>query len=191
MKLIVGLGNPGANYADTRHNIGFLVIKSLGRNLGIALRRHIGIRSLSGKGKAGFEELILALPLTFMNLSGSAVKQLFKKYKIAAKDLLIVCDDLDLELGRMKLRPKGSSGGHRGLESIAESLGTKDFSRLRIGIGGPSEVMDAADYVLSPFDRSELNRLQDIIDRAVDCCEVWAQEDIDEAMNIFNKKENK
>ncbi|MDD5097898.1 MAG: aminoacyl-tRNA hydrolase, partial [Candidatus Omnitrophica bacterium] len=155
MKLIVGLGNPGLIYAFTRHNIGFQVIKSLARSLKIDLKRDRLIYSLAGKGKCAGQDIILAMPQTFMNLSGMAVKACFKKFKVTPADLLVICDDLDLDLGRIKIRPSGSSGGQRGLDSIIKQIGTPEFSRLRIGIGRPSRPIDAAKYVLTGFARKE------------------------------------
>jgi len=132
---------------------------------------------------------VLALPQTFMNLSGVAVKQLLRKYKISPENLLVVCDDLDLELGRIKIRESGSSGGHRGLKSIIDSLGNKDFSRLRIGIGRPGGKEDAADYVLSSFTKKETETVNSVVNNACDCVNSWVAQGIDRTMNIFNQKE--
>lgn len=188
MKLIVGLGNPGRIYTGARHNIGFSVIKALSKIYKIPLKKNNTL-SLSGKGRAGPESLILALPLTFMNLSGIAVSALTKKYKIDLDNLLVVCDDLDLGFGVIKIRPNGSSGGHRGLGSIIDSLGSQGFSRLRLGIGRPlREGADAADFVLSPFAKKEKEKIKELIENACDCCRVWAREGITESMNIFNRR---
>ena len=127
------------------------------------------------------------MPLTFMNLSGSCIKPLLKKYKIDSADLLVVCDDLDLELGRIKMRPHGSSGGHRGLQSVIDNLGTQEFSRLRIGIGRPGKDLDTADYVLSAFGRDEKKQVKEVVDRGVDCCRTWLTDGVAVCMNIFNK----
>lgn len=185
MKLIVGLGNPGRIYIDTRHNIGFRVIKTLARVYRIVFRRESSGLVLSGRGKIQGQEVVLAMPLTFMNLSGVSVRALFKKYK--AKDLLVICDDLDLEFGRLKIKSAGSSGGHQGLKSIIDSIGSKKFSRLRIGIGRPLKNIKPADYVLSPFNKKEKTQLPEIIERAIDCCRVWAGEGMTKCMNIFNR----
>ena len=136
-KLIVGLGNPGLIYAGSRHNVGFAVLKSLAGSLKINFKRDSSVSALVAKDKLPQKDIVLALPQTYMNLSGIAVVALLKKFKINPKDLLVVCDDLDLELGKMKIRPQGSSGGQRGIASIIERLGTQDFCRLRIGIGRP------------------------------------------------------
>jgi len=190
MKLIVGLGNPGTVYAGSRHNAGYMVVREIARSQKAALKRDIGTRSLSAKAKAGQEKIILALPLTYMNLSGSAVKALLKKYKIDPADLLIVCDDMDLEFGRIKLRPSGSSAGHRGLDSIIESLNSDNFARLKIGIGRPHAKKTAADYVLDTFSNQEKEDIPVIIRRAADCCISWIDNGIEETMNIYNKKDS-
>jgi PTH1 family peptidyl-tRNA hydrolase len=188
MKLIVGLGNPGDIYRDSRHNIGFSVVKALAKARKISLKRDKGTFSLSGRGKIDSQNVIMATPLSFMNLSGAAVKALLKKYKIALRDILIVADDLDLEFGRLRIRPSGSSAGQRGLVSITESLGTQEFARLRIGIGRPNANMEASDYVLSPFNRKEKAQLKQIIENAADCCKSWITKGITETMNIFNAR---
>jgi PTH1 family peptidyl-tRNA hydrolase len=128
------------------------------------------------------------MPLTFMNVSGVAVRSLLEEHRISREELLVVCDDLDLEFGRMKIRPRGSSGGHRGLASIGESLRGEDFCRLRIGIGRPERNTDPADYVLASFTRQERESLTAVIDRAAACCSTWAAEGITKSMNIFNQR---
>jgi len=188
MKLIVGLGNPGDIYRDSRHNIGFSVVKALAKTCKISFRRESGSCSLIGKGKVRDEVVVLAMPLTFMNLSGSAVSALLKKYKISLEDLLVICDDLDLEFGRMRIRPLGSSGGQRGLKSIIAALNSQEFCRLRVGIGRPHHAVDAADFVLSRFKRNELAEAKEIIERAGNCCQVWATRGITESMDIFNTR---
>jgi len=187
MKLIVGLGNPGLIYAGSRHNIGFAVLKSLARSLKISFKRDRAVSALVAKDQLSGQDLVLALPQSYMNLSGIAVAALFKKFKVDAKDLLVVCDDLDLELGQIKIRPQGSSGGQRGLQSIIERLGTQDFSRLRIGIGRPKNPQDAAKYVLSGFLRKEKTALKQIEEDAVNCCLSWAKNGIVQTMNTFNQ----
>ncbi len=188
MKLIVGLGNPGRLYIDSRHNIGFSVIKALAKTYKISLKRESGSSALSGKVKICGQNVILAMPLTFMNLSGIAVAGLLKKYRIDLANLLVVCDDLDLEFGRLKLRPSGSSGGQRGLESIIGSIGSRGFARLRIGISRPFQDRDASEYVLSPFTRKEKEQVRQIIEEAGACCQAWVTKGITETMNISNKR---
>lgn len=191
MKLIVGLGNPGLSYAGTRHNIGFAVLKSLAGSLKTTFKRDSSVSSLVAQAKTGSKDLVLALPQTFMNLSGVAVKALLKKFKVKPGDLLVVCDDLDLDLGRMKIRPEGSSGGHRGLTSIIEQLGREDFSRLRVGIGRPKGRIEASEYVLSGFSNKEKALMQETKENSLDCCISWAQNGIVETMNMFNKRSGK
>jgi PTH1 family peptidyl-tRNA hydrolase len=189
VKLIVGLGNPGVLYAWSRHNIGFQVVKSLARSGKIALKKEKGIKAFSGRGKLEGVEVVLSLPLTFMNLSGQAVKQLLDKYNVELHDLLVVCDDLDLEFGRIKIRSKGSSAGHRGINSIIGSIGNDEFNRLRIGIGRPSGKVNPADFVLSHFNRSERKEIPGLINKALDCCRVWLSEGIEKSMNNFNRND--
>lgn len=189
MKLIVGLGNPGKIYINSRHNIGFRVLRALSQFLKIPLKKDSGTFSLSGKGRAGSENIMLAMPLTFMNLSGSAVKALLDKYKIDLDNLLVVCDCLDLEFGRLKIRPRGSSGGHQGLGSIIENIKSDRFSRLRIGIGRPRLKKEVRSFVLSDFSGKQKRQLKEMIKEACDCCNVWVSEGIAKSMNIFNRKE--
>ncbi len=189
MKLIVGLGNPGKDYAGSRHNIGFLVIKALAKSCKIPFKKDTATFSLNALVKIDGQNVILAMPLTFMNLSGMAVSALFKKYKIGPDNLLVVCDDLDLGLPRLRIRALGSSGGHRGLKSVIDALGTKGFSRLRIGIGRPENInIEASEYVLSPFNREEKGQVEKAIERARQCCSIWVTKGVTEAMNIFNKR---
>ncbi len=186
MRLIVGLGNPGLIYAFTRHNIGFQVIKSLACSLKINLKRDRLIYSITGKGKCAGQDIILAMPQTFMNLSGVAVKAMFKKFRATPADLLVICDDLDLELGRIKIRPSGSSGGQRGIDSIIEHIGTQEFSRLRIGIGRPSRSTDATKHVLTGFSRKEKALVDQVKENSANCCLSWVEKGVVETMNIFN-----
>lgn len=186
MKLIVGLGNPGILYGSSRHNIGFQVIKHLAKAKKFALKKEKGLKALSAKGKLEGRDTVLALPLTFMNLSGEALSPLLKKYKAELSDLLVVCDDLDLEFGQIKIRCGGSSAGHRGIQSIIDSLGNNEFSRLRVGIGRPGNI-DASEYVLGHFKRNEKTQLPEIINRAKECCLTWVSAGLEKSMNIFNR----
>lgn len=178
MKLIVGLGNPGLIYAGNRHNIGFVILKSLASSLKINFKRDSSVSALVAQDKSSRQNVVLALPQSYMNLSGIAAKALVKKFKVDLKDLLVVCDDLDLELGKIKIRPQGSSGGQRGLKSIIEHLGTQNFSRLRIGIGRPSSAQDAAEYVLSGFLRKEKVIVKQVEEDALNCCMSWVENGI-------------
>ncbi|MFA4888352.1 MAG: aminoacyl-tRNA hydrolase [Candidatus Omnitrophota bacterium] len=191
MKLIVGLGNPGMLYAFSRHNIGFSIAKALAKARKSSFKKELGIPALSAGLKFAGNSVLIAAPLTFMNLSGAAVSALLKKYAIEPGNLLVVCDDLDLEFGCMRIRPQGSSGGHRGLQSIIGQLQSKDFCRLRVGIGRPAESKAAAEYVLSAFIAREKKELKQIIAKALDCCETWIKKGTSEAMNEFNQKEKK
>lgn len=186
MKLIVGLGNPGRAYAHTRHNVGFDVVDMLAR------RRKTKVlgrqcRALVGSFDAGGERVLLAKPQTFMNESGSAVSALVDRYGIRPEDLIVVYDDMDLPPGRIRIRKKGSSGGHRGMNSIIRSLGTTDFPRLRIGIGHGDE---AVEHVLSRFSRKELALVRPALERAVDALEMIIKDGIEAAMNVYNREDN-
>jgi len=188
MKLVVGLGNPGEVYAHTRHNIGASVLESLAQETGTALKKDRSQLYKFGLWKAGQEEAIFAIPLTFMNLSGQAVCSLAKRYRIKPEDILVICDDLDLEFGRIRLKPKGSSAGHKGVASIIEALGTQEFPRLRLGIGRPAAKGKAADFVLSKFNKQEAKELDKIIQQAVVYCQLWLKNGIAQCMNISNKR---
>lgn len=191
MKLIVGLGNPGTGYKDSRHNIGFMAVDSLADECKAKLKRKFTWRSSQAKTRINGQEVILAEPLTFMNLSGAAVKQLLSRHNLELSDLLVIADDLDLELGRIKIKPSGSSGGHRGINSIIETLKSDDFSRLRVGIGRPQEHTEASDYVLSNFSRKEKALVDKIIDEVKDCARAWVEQGAEKTMNTFNQKELK
>jgi PTH1 family peptidyl-tRNA hydrolase len=180
----VGLGNPGDRYRDTRHNVGFVVVDELARRAGAVLDRE-AFGALVGK-TFGAEPVLLAKPLTFMNLSGQAVQALAHFHKIEAADLLIVADDANLPLGRVRARPGGSAGGHNGFKSVAQALGTDQFPRLRIGVGRGEGQRDLADHVLSRFDAGERTTIDEAIARAVDAAEVFVRDGIDAMMNRFN-----
>ena len=190
MKLIAGLGNPGLLYKNSRHNIGFQVVRSLAKVSKIALKKERGVPALSAKARLEGMDVVLAMPLTFMNLSGEAVRLLLKKHKIGREDLLVICDDLDLEFGRIKLQPRGSSAGHRGIKSIIDSLGSNEFCRIRIGIGRPKDNLGTSEFVLAHFNTRENNQLPEIINSALDCCRSWAGEGTEKSMNIFNRRTN-
>jgi PTH1 family peptidyl-tRNA hydrolase len=186
LKLIVGLGNPGRKYELTRHNVGFEIIdlfyteiKTTGR----AKRRDF---SLIIEGRLGTEDLILAKPQTFMNLSGVAVAALVSRYDVSLENLYVIYDDLDLELGILRIRRGGSAGGHKGMKSIIGSLGSQSFPRLRIGIGQPPEGMDAMSHVLSRFSTQEREKIDQIERMAVEALKMMICDGIDSAMNRFN-----
>lgn len=187
MKLIVGLGNPGAEYLRTRHNIGRVVVERLSRCWGIALERTF-CRARVGEGLWGRERLALALPETFMNASGEAVGCLIRHWRLPKTSCLVVCDDVALPLGALRLRAQGSQGGHLGLASVLEETHTQRMARLRVGIRGESVGPDVKDYVLSRFESSERALLEKGIAAALQACEVWVKEGLTAAMNRFNRK---
>lgn len=190
MKVIFGLGNPGLRYGFTRHNVGFLVVKALAQLNNIKINQHCQ-NVIFGKGKINNQEVLLGFPLTFMNLSGQAASSIVKQNKIKRINLLIVCDDINLPLGKIRLRAQGSAGGHQGLSSIIQALGSEIFPRLRIGIGSPptkKEKASLSDYVLDNFNKRETKIIQEAIQGAVSCCQSWLKEGIAPAMNRFNQK---
>ncbi len=183
-KMVVGLGNPGREYADTRHNTGFRVIDSLAEKLQIAVNRR-KFTSRFGLCESGGKKLILLKPWQFMNRSGSAVAKATAFYKLSAEDLLVVSDDMALAVGVIRLRAKGSAGGHNGLADVIEKLGTEQFSRLRIGIG-QSDREDDVDYVLSKPSEEERPLLDKATERACEAVLCWVEHGIEEAMNRYN-----
>jgi PTH1 family peptidyl-tRNA hydrolase len=185
MKLIAGLGNPGSEYRHTRHNIGFEVIDALSEKLAIPLDR-TKFNAVYGKGKTGGQDVLLVKPLTYMNASGEAIAPLMQYYKIAIDDLLVIYDDLDLAVGKMRLRLKGSAGGHNGMKSIIQHLGSQDFKRLRIGIGRPDGRQSVIDYVLGRFPEEDRPLIDEAVKRATDACEAFLNEPFDRVMNRFN-----
>jgi len=188
MKLIVGLGNPGRIYQGTRHNIGSSVVKALAKEYNVSLKKGIFASSLSAKAGIENRDVILVVPLVFMNLSGSAVSSLVKKHKVDLENLIVVFDDLDLEAGNIRLRPGGSSGGHKGLDSIISALRSSKFARLRIGIGRPKDKSrDIAGYVLSPFSQKERKIMDEVTENCCSALRVWVSSGISKTMNIFNR----
>ena len=183
--LIAGLGNPGPEYRQNRHNVGFMVVDALASALDISIQR-VEMRALLGKGTLDGERLILAKPQTYMNNSGQAVASLARFYKIPQEKLLVVHDDLDLPFGTLRLRPFGGTGGQRGMESIVEKLGTRSFPRLRVGIGRPPGRMDPADYVLHNFNPDQQEFIPEVLGRAVKAIQCFILKDIETAMNEFN-----
>jgi PTH1 family peptidyl-tRNA hydrolase len=184
VKIVVGLGNPGPQYAHNRHNVGYQVAERVAQHMGASSGR-VMIKAYTLSGALAGTKVLVARPLTFMNLSGLAVGPLLRWYHASTSELLVICDDLDLPLSRIRLRPHGGSGGHKGLRSIIEALGTQDFARLRIGIGRPSHG-DPEDYVLNDFAPDELIGMLDAYDRAVEAVESFVLDGIVVAMNQFN-----
>jgi len=189
MKLIVGLGNPGTDYAQTRHNVGWLVIDAFAKKFRIDVAKHEK-EAMTGEGRVGGGSVKVAKPLTFMNLSGDAVRLLVNAYEIdAAHDLIIVYDDVDLPLGKLRIRPSGSSGTHNGMRSIVASLATERFPRLRCGVRGAdyTETSKLRDYVLDDFTTAEAPLVERTIERAVDALFLFTRGDLRRAMNEFNR----
>ena len=185
VKLVVGLGNPGERYAQTPHNAGFMVVDELAARLSCRLRASSRCRAQLGSAETGGQGLILAKPQTYMNASGEAVVAILQYRKIPAEDLLVVVDDADLELGRVRVRLRGSSGGHRGLESIIGALGTGDFARVRVGIGRDSD-RELVDQVLRPLKPGEREPLVRATRMAADAVLCVLERGVAEAMNRFN-----
>lgn len=185
MKLVVGLGNPGAEYAQTRHNIGFMVIDSLAKELGVAVEKSQH-KALVGQGHCGSNKVILAKPQTYMNLSGQSVVALMNWYKLSPEDLLVITDDMDLAPGRLRLRRNGSAGGQNGLKNIIELLGTQEFARMRVGIGRPEH--GAVGHVLGKINDSEAELIEPAIKNAVEAVNMWVLEGTTAAMNKYNVK---
>ena len=186
MKLIVGLGNPGKKYENTRHNMGFMVIDRFSDISKIDVDKDV-FNGLLGKGKVFNEDILLFKPTTYMNLSGTAVIQVLHYFKVDIDDLLVICDDMALIPGKIRLRNKGSSGGQKGLQNIIEQLGTEEFKRIRIGIGEPE--FDSIDYVLGKPTSDEMPLLDGAIDNAVGAIKMFLQQGFDKAMSEYNGKE--
>lgn len=183
--LITGLGNPGRQYRETRHNVGFMTVDRLAAHLGITFSR-MESKAMIAKGEHRGQRLILAKPQTFMNLSGQSVGALARFYKVPPTQLLVIFDDVDLPLGTLRIRPGGGSSGQKGMTSIIERLGTQDFPRLRVGIGRPPGRMEAADYVLQAFSKGEKELLDTTLDRAVQAILEFTGAGLDSAMNKYN-----
>ncbi|MBI4977166.1 MAG: aminoacyl-tRNA hydrolase [Spirochaetes bacterium] len=188
MKLVLGLGNPGDFYAMHRHNIGFIMIERLAKNLGMKMdiRKK---KTIFARGKMNNIEFLLLKPLTFMNLSGEAALYMASFMKITVKDVIVIYDDMDIPLGKFKVRVGGSDGGHNGVKSIAESLKSPEFTRIRIGIGRPKKGGDIADYVLSPFTKTERENLRTISDGIIDAVKLCMFQSPVIAMNKYNKRD--
>jgi PTH1 family peptidyl-tRNA hydrolase len=183
MKAVVGLGNPGSRYHGTRHNVGFAVIDSLARGPNVG-RFQGRFQALVAEMLEGQHKVLLVKPETFMNLSGRSVRQLVDFYQLPLEDLMVVCDDINLPLGRLRVRKRGTHGGHNGLRDIQNHLGTTDYPRLRIGVDMPQQ--DAIDHVLGRFRPSEQAIIEDAVARAAQAVGVWIHEGIEACMNRYN-----
>ncbi|RME37722.1 MAG: aminoacyl-tRNA hydrolase [Thermoflexia bacterium] len=188
MYLLVGLGNPGVRYARNRHNIGFRCLQQLAARHGLEFNcRQKNARI--ARGTILGQPVLLALPQTYMNDSGRSVGPLVRFYKLPLDHLLVVYDDLDLPLGVLRLRPDGGSGGHRGMQSVIQHLGTSAFPRLRLGIGRPPGGKDPADYVLEDFRPEEEPMVEEMLDRALAAIQCWLTEGLEKAMSLYNRQE--
>ncbi len=184
MKLVVGLGNPGVKYQNTRHNLGFMVVDCLARRLAIDVSRE-RLQAWLGLGECHGHKVVLAKPSTFMNRSGQAVLAIGRFYKLELPDLLVVTDDLALPLGRLRLRARGTAGGHNGLSDIEQRLGSVEYARLRIGIDAPQ--WDATAHVLGLFDDAEQPVVVAAVNRAADAVDCWIEHGLEKAMNTYNR----
>ena len=188
MKLIVGLGNPGIEYQFTPHNLGFLTIDRIANDLGVEVRNR-QCRAVTARTTIGSDEVLLAKPETYMNLSGLAVRELVAKYEVRPEtDLIVIYDELDLPLGTIRIRQRGSSAGHNGVESLIGALGTQEFLRIRLGIAPDRKVSDSIKYVLTPFRKAQLKVVDEVLDQAAEAVKVILTEGPGPAMNRFNRK---
>lgn len=183
MKIIVGLGNPGAKYKETRHNIGFKAVEEIASRYRVE-KEECKYDGLIGHIRIGDEKVLLVKPLTYMNLSGKAVAPLLHFYKLDLKDLLVIYDDMDLPPGSLRIRAKGGTGGHKGVLSLTEMLKSQEFARIRVGIGRPSD--DTIDWVLGEFSPEEKPLMEEAVKKAADAAVCWVLEGIEKAMNKYN-----
>jgi len=188
MRIIIGLGNPGDAYRGTRHNVGFETIDKLSRDLGIKLKNRFRFRAHVGEGRMGRSPVLLVKPQTYMNLSGRSIQAILAYYKLPPSGIIVVYDDISLPVGDIRVRERGSAGGQKGMVDILGRLGTDEFPRVRIGIGGKPENWDLADYVLSRFAKSEAEAVMQGINKAVDAVDFILKEGTAAAMNEFNRK---
>lgn len=189
MKIVVGLGNPGRKYSGTRHNVGFDVLEELASRHA-AERWRNRFEAETTEIQIGDERVLLVAPQTYMNLSGRCVKNVMEFFKLPLADLLVVCDDLNLPCGRLRIRRSGTAGGQKGLKNTIDQLGTTEFTRLRIGIGRPDDGQDVVNYVLQPFTKAERSAMDETIQKAASAVETWVREGSDAAMNKFNRADD-
>ena len=185
MKIIVGLGNPGKEYVNTRHNLGFLVVDELSKELNIKVDKE-KLSGMMGQGKFGKDKIILIKPLTYMNLSGDCVSKVINYYKADVNDLIVIYDDIDIDVGKIRVKPSGSPGTHNGMKDITNKLSTKEFIRVRVGSGKPIHNEELKDYVLSPFSKDEKKMIEKSINDAKDAVITILKDGIDKAMNMYN-----
>jgi PTH1 family peptidyl-tRNA hydrolase len=187
MYLVVGLGNPGAEYENTPHNLGFRVIDLLAERHSIRVNRRDS-RALTGVGEIAGKPVMLAKPQTFMNLSGTSVAPLMEKHSLGAEDLILVYDELDLPWFDLRIKSRGSSAGHNGVESIIGCLGTNDFVRVRLGVNPGEKVRDGAEYLLAPIKRSQEKQTEELVSRGADAVDSIIAEGVEKSMTIFNRR---
>ena len=188
MKLIVGLGNPGIEYQFTPHNLGFLAVDRIAEQCGVRVNNR-NCRAQTARARIGETEVVLAKPETFMNLSGQSVRELAQEYQAQPEvDLVVLYDELDLPFGTLRIRPRGRSAGHNGVESVIDALGTQEFVRIRMGVGPDHPVGDGAKYVLSQFKKSQYPVIDQVLDTAAEAVRVILAEGVQAAMNRFNRK---
>ena len=188
MKLIVGLGNPGIEYQLTPHNMGFLAIDRIANQCGVEVRNR-QCRALTARAVIGSEPVLLAKPETYMNLSGMSVRELITKYEVRPDaDLIVIYDELDLPWGTIRIRQRGSSAGHNGMESVIDALGTQEFLRVRLGVAPDRKIADGMRYLLAPFRKARLKTLDAVLDTAAEAVDVIVKEGPAAAMNRFNRK---
>ncbi len=186
MKAIVGLGNPGREYENTRHNVGFAVIDELAGRMSCSVRRSLRFKARIGKGAVKNEPVLLVKPLTFMNNSGLLVAPLLRSRNLGPSDLIVVLDDADLEIGRLRVRAKGSSGGHKGLDSVIENVSSSGFTRVRIGIGRTAGAGGLVEHVLARFSPEEKRAIEPVIVKAAEAVLCIVESGVDAAMNRYN-----
>lgn len=186
MKLIVGLGNPGEDYNLTRHNIGFMVVREMASASDVKLKLNRRFKAITGEGIIRGENCYLAMPQTFMNLSGFSVRSIINWLKLDLSELLAIVDDVAFPFGKIRIRAKGSDAGHKGMRSLIDCLGTSDFPRIRIGILGRKHIGNFSSYVLSKFTRKEQKALPEVLNHATQACECWTREGVESAMNKYN-----
>jgi PTH1 family peptidyl-tRNA hydrolase len=187
MRLIVGLGNPGRTYAGTPHNLGFEVLDMLADKAGISFRSSSRYQALYARGSLSEIPLYLFKPMTYMNLSGDAVARFLRYHPLEPQDILVISDDINLPLGQLRIREKGSHGGHKGLLSVIQHLGTEDFPRLRIGVDPPEPVVDYINYVLKPFPKARQRLMEDAKTTAAEAVEYYLKKGFGKAASLYNK----
>lgn len=190
MKIIAGLGNPGAEYAHTKHNVGFMLVDALAERLGVDAWRE-RFNALTAEGRIGAQKVLFVKPLTYMNESGRALGSLLDWYKLAPEDLIVAHDDMDIAAGTIRLRRKGSAGGHNGIKSLLAHIGSEDFSRVRIGIGRPLPGWTVVRHVLAPFPAEDVLKIQEAISYLLPAVECIVTDGIDMAMNRYNPRKKK